>query len=224
MKGHPPANPNAHVKVRVKCDRIPDRPAVSSQHDPFNRQRVLDWLDQNVPKSRLKHILRVETMAIQLAQHHGLDGAKAAQAGLTHDLAKYFSAERLLAIAQAEQFTIDPVEFANPHLLHAEVSAVVARQTFQMQDPEVLAAIGNHTLGNAGMSLLSCVVFLADSLEPGRGNKPKLEEIRKVCLKDLYAAVWLTCDRTLQHLIKQQRLIHPRMVATRNWALQMSQD
>lgn len=189
---------------------------------PLDRQIVLDWLSQNVPKSRLKHILRVEAMAIQLAQHHDLDVDKAAQAGLMHDLAKYFSADKLLAIAQAEQLQLDPVASANPHLLHADVSAVVARQTFQVQDPDILDAIRNHTLGNVGMSLLSCVVFLADSAEPGRGKHPELEEIRQICLENLYQAVWMTCDRTMQHLLQRQHLIHPRMVSTRNWAIQMA--
>ena len=102
------------------------------------------------------------------------------------------------------------------------MSAVVAKQTFQIQDLEILEAIGNHTLGKVGMSLLSCVVFLADSVEPGRGNQPELVEIRRICLENPYQAVWMICDRTMQYLIQRQHLIHPRMVTTRNWAIQMA--
>ncbi len=54
------------------------------------RDRVLAWLADNVPESRLNHILRVESMAVELAEHHKLDLEKAALAGLMHDLAKYF--------------------------------------------------------------------------------------------------------------------------------------
>ena len=186
------------------------------------RQLVLNWLEQHIPPPRIQHIHRVETMAVQLAQHHGLDTTKAAQAGLLHDLAKYFSAEQLLNIALAEQFCLDPVDTAHPHLLHAPVSAIIARDQFQVQDPEILAAISNHTLGQPDMSMLSCVVFLADSLEPGRGDRPKLNLIRDMSQHDLYQAVWMTCDVTLRHLLKTHRLIHPRMLATRNWALQLS--
>jgi HD superfamily phosphohydrolase YqeK len=50
------------------------------------RQQVLDWLADNVPESRLRHILGVEQMSIALARHHNLDVEKAAQAGLMHDL------------------------------------------------------------------------------------------------------------------------------------------
>jgi predicted HD superfamily hydrolase involved in NAD metabolism len=188
------------------------------------RERVLDWLSQNVPKPRLQHILRVEQTAIALAQHHQLDVDKAAQAGLLHDLAKYFEPERLLAMAKAEGLALTEVDLADPHLLHADVSAIVARDEFAVSDPEILAAIRHHTLGQPGMSQLCCVVFLADSLEPGRGTSPELEDIRQAYLDNLYQAVLQVCDRTFAHLINHHRLIHPRMVLTRNWALQMSLD
>lgn len=140
-----------------------------------------------------------------------------------HDLAKYFKPDRLLSLARAAGLEITPVDQADPHLLHADVSAIVAREQFQVEDEAILAAIRCHTLGQPGMSLLSCVVFLADSLEPGRGHSPDLEHLRQLCYQDLYQAVWLTCDRTLQQVIEKRHLIHPRMILTRNWAMTMVQ-
>jgi predicted HD superfamily hydrolase involved in NAD metabolism len=192
---------------------------VSFSEDRVLREKVLSWLAGQVPPPRLRHILRVEQMALQLAKHHQLDAVKAAQAGLLHDLAKYFAPEKLLAIAQAEGLSLTEVDHAQPHLIHADVSAIVARDEFYIQDPEVLAAIRNHTLGAPEMSLLSCVVFLADSLEPGRGKTPKLAQLRQVCHNNLHQAVAQVCDYTLEYLIKKQGLIHPRMILTRNWAL-----
>ncbi|NJK28915.1 MAG: HD domain-containing protein [Acaryochloris sp. SU_5_25] len=182
------------------------------------RAIVLTWLKDHVPPPRLQHILRVEVMASTLAQKHDLDPKKAAQAGLMHDLAKYFQPEQLLQWAKTHQLPLDPVDIANPHLLHAPVSALVAQAEFGICDPEILAAIRDHTLGQPQMSLLSCVVFLADSLEPGRGNRPELNEAREISQQDLYHGVAIACDLTLQHLLKTQQLIHPRMVLTRNWA------
>jgi len=183
------------------------------------RQQILDWLAEHVPESRLIHILSVEQMAIALAQQHGLDVNKAAQAGLMHDLAKFFKPQNLLQMAQAEGLALDPVDQANPHLLHADVGAIVARDQFGIQDEEVLQAIANHTLGKPGMSPLSCVVFLADSLEPGRGDTPELNTLRKFSQRDLSQAVWMTCDIAIQELMVKHRLIHPRTVLTRNWFL-----
>lgn len=184
------------------------------------RDRVITWLKKHVPEVRLQHILRVEATAAQLAFHHSLDSEKAAQAGLMHDLAKYFKPKRLLQMAQDGGVEVDPVAMANPHLLHAEVGAIVARQEFGVEDEEILHAIADHTLGRPGMAPLSCVVFLADSLEPGRGNQPELEELRHWSQKDLFEAVWRTCDYTLRHLVMSRHLIHPRVVLTRNSFLQ----
>ena len=186
------------------------------------RDQVLTWLADNVPASRLQHILGVEQMSIELAQHYHLDEEKAAQAGLMHDLAKYFKPNVLLQIARDAGIEVDTVCEATPHLLHADVSAIVAREEFGMQDESVLQAIALHTLGRPGMSLLSCVVFVADSLEPGRGNTPELEALRQVSRQDLYKAVWLTCDYSLRFLLASRCLIHPRTILTRNWALSMS--
>ncbi|WP_448526507.1 bis(5'-nucleosyl)-tetraphosphatase (symmetrical) YqeK [Parathermosynechococcus lividus] len=189
---------------------------------PCDRQQVLAWLAEHVPAPRLQHILRVETMAAELAVVHGLDVTRAAWAGLLHDLAKYFPPQTLLAMAQQAALPITEVDTADPHLLHAQVSALVARQEFGVTDAQVLAAVANHTLGQPGMDELSCVIFLADSLEPGRGQTPELDELRRIARLNLQEAVWRVCDRTLAWLIDQHRLIHPRMVLTRNWAMQVA--
>jgi predicted HD superfamily hydrolase involved in NAD metabolism len=189
-----------------------------------DREAVLTWLESNVPKARIQHILRVETYAAELALHHGLDAAQAAQAGLLHDLAKYFSPLRLLEIAQAEQLPMDAVFIAEPRLLHADVSAIVARDVFQVENPEILDAVRNHTLGRPQMHPMSCIVFLADSLEPGRGDHDDLNQMRKVAASNLYKGVWQICDRTLNQLVQNRKLIHPRMVMTRNWAMEAAKS
>jgi predicted HD superfamily hydrolase involved in NAD metabolism len=186
------------------------------------RERTIAWLQENVSEHRVQHILGVEATSVELAQIHGLDVEKAALAGLMHDLAKYFKPQRLLEMAKAEGLELDPVDLVNPHLLHADVGAIVARDDFQVTDAEVLRAIADHTLGRPGMSALSCVVFLADSLEPGRGDEPILQELRQHSHQNLITAVWHTCDYGLQHLITARKQIHPRTIRTRNWAMSES--
>lgn len=184
------------------------------------REKVLKWLENHVPKPRIDHVLRVESLAIALAKHHSLEVHKAAQAGLMHDLAKYFKPKKLLAIAKSEGIALDTVYETTPHLLHADVSAIIARNEFGVSDPQILDAIANHTLGKPGMDALSCTVFLADSLEPGRGDTLDLNHLRHTSQQDLAQAVWMTCDYTFKELIGKGRLIHPRAVLTRNWFLQ----
>ncbi len=188
--------------------------------NPETRSNILTWLTANVPESRIRHILRVEQMSIDLANHHGIDPDLAAQAGLMHDLAKYFKSDRLLAMAEQAGLPLNDIERQVPHLIHADISAIVAREEFGITDEGILNAIANHTLGNPGMDPLSCIVFLADTLEPGRGKTDKLNELRALSLENLKIAVWRTADYSLQYLLKSQQLIHPRTVLTRNWFLQ----
>ena len=185
----------------------------------ISRNVVLEWLSDHVPKSRIEHVLRVETFSAELAHCHEVNPDHAAQAGLMHDLAKYFKPKKLLKMARKSGMDIDPILDANPHLLHADVSAIVARQEFGVSDSSILEAIANHTLGQPKMDELSCIVFLADSLEPGRGDTAILQELRQISHENLPQAVWMTCDHTLQHLIKTHRAIHPRVISTRNWFL-----
>jgi predicted HD superfamily hydrolase involved in NAD metabolism len=205
-----------------------DSAAVAIQQAPYSvsteplRTRTIAWLRENVSEHRVNHILGVENMSVELACAHGLDVEKAALAGLMHDLAKYFKPQRLLEMAKAEGLELDPVDLVNPHLLHADVGAIVARDDFQVTDQEVLRAIADHTLGRPEMSALSCVVFLADSLEIGRGNDPILQDLRRHSHQNLITAVWHTCDYGLQHLITARKQIHPRTIRTRNWAMSES--
>ena len=196
----------------------------SSPDYNIEREQVLTWLSEHVPQSRLDHILRVEQMAVELAEHYKVDVEKAAIAGLMHDLAKYFKPTLLLEMARTEGLEIDPVSLAHPHLLHADVSAIVARETFGVKDEEVLQAIANHTLGRPGMSKLCCIVFIADSIEPGRGDTPELQALRQLSYQNLHQAVWRTCDYSLKFLLETHCLIHPRTIATRNWFLQSVKD
>jgi predicted HD superfamily hydrolase involved in NAD metabolism len=186
------------------------------------RAKILAWLNENVPPKRIQHILGVEQMAIELATHYQLNTDIAAQAGLMHDLAKYFKPQRLLELARAEGLPIDEVDIAAPHLLHADVSAMVARDEFGVTDPEILQAIADHTLGRPGMSVMSCIIFLADTLEAGRGDTPELQALRELSYRDLHQAVWRACDYSLQYLLSTRCLIHPRTIRTRNWAMMMS--
>lgn len=180
------------------------------------REQILTYLSQNVPPERVNHILRVEQTAADLAVVHNLDKQKAATAGLMHDLAKCFKPQRLLHMAREAGLTLDEILETNPHLLHADVGAIVARDTFGVEDEQVLNAIANHTLGSPQMSPLSCIVFLADSVEPGRGDSASLKVLRQVSQENIYKAVYLTCNHTLEKLFGSPRLIHPRLIATRN--------
>jgi predicted HD superfamily hydrolase involved in NAD metabolism len=183
------------------------------------RDKIINWLKENVSADRLEHILGVEKMSAELAIIHKVDPEKAAQAGLMHDLAKFFPPNKLLEIAQKEGLKFDSICANHPHLIHADVSAIVAQENFGVKDQKILDAIRNHTLGQPKMSLLSSIVFVADAIEPTRGNTQELENLRQISRKNLLKSVFKVSDYSLQFLLNAQRVIHPRTILTRNWAL-----
>lgn len=87
---------------------------------------------------------------------------------MLHDLARLYSNAQLIEECERRAIPIDDFERRNPIVLHAPLGAALARELFDVDDLEVLSAIAKHTLGGEQMSLLDCVVYLADALEPGR--------------------------------------------------------
>ncbi len=94
--------------------------------------------------------------------------ARARVAGLLHDLARLYDAQRLLGECEQRGLTIEPFERRNPIVLHARLGAELARERFGIDDPAVLSAIARHTVAAADMSRLDAIVYLADGLEPER--------------------------------------------------------
>jgi len=159
-------------------------------------RRVREHLGQT---HRWTHTLAVARVAEELAAAHGGDARRARIAGLFHDLARLYPAERLLAECAQRGLAIDAFERANPIVLHARLGAELAREMFGVDDEAVLSAIRKHTLGDAVMSPLDVVVYLADALEPGR-DYPERAGFLALAFADLDAAMRSVLASTLAHL------------------------
>lgn len=107
------------------------------------RDQVIRWLNDNVSPARLEHILGVEQMSMELADSHHCDRTLAGIAGLMHDLAKFFPPNKLLMMAQKYAIELDDITRQHPHLIHADASAIVAREEFGIDNQLVLNAISN---------------------------------------------------------------------------------
>lgn len=148
-------------------------------------------------------------MAELLAQRHGVDTAKARLAGMLHDLARLYPAERLLTECALRSIPVDEYARAHPVVLHAPLSARLARERYGVRDEEVLCAIAKHTLGSAQMSRLDLVLYLADSLEPGREFSERAE-LAALAARDLDGALRATVRSSLRYLQKNRLPIAPQ--------------
>lgn len=115
-----------------------------------------------------------------------------------HDLAKCFEPQRLLHMAPEEGLVLDQFFSPSPHLLHADVSAIVTRDTFGVREPQVLNPIAHRTLSKPSMSKLSHLLFLADTLEPEKHKTASLQALRQVSRENIHPALYLIYNYTLK--------------------------
>jgi predicted HD superfamily hydrolase involved in NAD metabolism len=161
---------------------------------------------------RYEHSVRVARCADILAQCHGLEGAKARAAGMLHDLARLYSADRLIAECTRRGMPIDAFERANPMVLHARLGAAIARERFGVDDPDVLSAIEKHTTGAGEMSPLDCAVYLADGLEPQRSFSERAE-LWELARRDLRLATRGVLLHSIRFLAQKGRTMSPQTAA-----------
>lgn len=128
-------------------------------------EQAMSWLKGNLDEERLLHSLGCAQCAVDLARKFGLDEKRAYVAGLLHDCAKCLEKDKLIEMAQ-ELDEIKEDERSNIKVIHAPVSAYLAKEEFGIEDEEILSSIRCHTLGKINMSLFEKVIFLADKIEP----------------------------------------------------------
>ncbi len=163
---------------------------------------------------RFAHTLRVARTAERLAVAHGADPERARLAGLYHDLARLYPAERLLRECAARGMAIDAFERANPIVLHARLGAELAREQYGVTDAAILSAIRKHTVGAATMSPLDVILYLADALEPGRDYAGRAAAL-DLALRDLGAGLRGVIDATLTYLAERGLAVAPQTLAAR---------
>ncbi|MCL2493169.1 MAG: nicotinate-nucleotide adenylyltransferase [Clostridiales bacterium] len=132
---------------------------------------------------RFAHTKRVIELAAQMARRFGSesDVLRAMLAALLHDLRK------------------DASGGADNNIRHGALAAEAAQKDFGVTDPDVLNAIRYHTTGRGGMSLLEKVIFLADTVEPGRAYDG-IERLRTLCLEDLDRGAYTVLTELREYL------------------------
>jgi predicted HD superfamily hydrolase involved in NAD metabolism len=172
-------------------------------------RRVRAHIDQ---RHRYAHILRVARTAERLARTYGVDPGRARTAGLLHDLARLYPGERLVGECTARGMPIDAFERANPIVLHARLSAELARDWFGVTDEAVLSAIRKHTVAAATMSPLDEILYLADGLEAGREGAARAG-ILALAFEDRAAAMQALLSATLTYQRTRNLTPAPQLLA-----------
>ena len=133
---------------------------------------------------RFAHTKRVIDLALVLAARFGVDADKAETAALLHDYCK------------------DSKGGIENDLGHGKMAAEAAREEFGVTDEDILNAIRWHTTGRAGMSKLEKILFLADTIEPGR-KYDSITALREACMEDLDRGALRVLVELKEYLLKK---------------------
>lgn len=163
----------------------------------YNFESLQKKLKKQLDSARFQHTLGVMYTAAALAMAHDVDITKAQVAGLMHDCAKCLPGKKKLKICAQKHMEVNAYEQKNPFMLHARLGAVLARDEYGIQDPEVLSAIEWHTTGKPEMTMLEKIIFIADYIEPGRWKAEDLPVVRKLAFEDIDRCMYVICRDTL---------------------------
>ncbi|NLX90907.1 MAG: HD domain-containing protein [Firmicutes bacterium] len=180
---------------------------------------IKEKIEKEFTGKLLSHSKGVEDMARRLSAAYGADEEKAALAALLHDYGKIYPTHDLMQVA-VENNIVDEFSLQEPALLHAPVGSWLLEHELGIYDLEILNAVKTHTTGSAGMPLLSCIIYLADFIEPGR-SFPGVVEIRELSFRDLHKALLGAVDSTIRYVMERHGILHPSSILFRNWLISL---
>ena len=166
-------------------------------------EKMQEDLKETLSERRYEHSIGVMEMAGELAKIYGVDIETAKIAGLLHDNAKCIDDKKKLALCGKYKLEINTAEQKNPDLLHAKLGSFLAKERYQIEDPEILSSILYHTTGKPAMTTLEQIIYIADYIEINRKKLPGMEVTRKLAFTDLDACMLHILESTLAFLGKK---------------------
>lgn len=181
--------------------------------------RIMEVLRLNLDDKRFHHCVRVAEEACKLAIHYKSNPEKAFLAGLLHDCAKACSSDKILEIADSMKINLTDVERSEPFvMLHGQVSAYIAENTYEIKDREVLQSIYRHQCVASDMTVLDNIIKLADIIEPGRMSE-RAQKVRELAYNNIAEALLCWTRMLIVEMIEKEFFIEPNMAAFYNQLL-----
>lgn len=186
----------------------------TGKYTTWRREDILREVRTKIKPSRFEHILRVEECALDLAERYGADPEACSLAAILHDYAKDLKREAMEEIIRREDWNPELLQYGS-QIWHGPAGAYFAEKRFGVEDPDILAAIRQHTIGGRKMPLISKVLFIADYIEAGR-TFPGVEEARQLTHESLERAALYKIKHTLIHLVQREAVIYPETLSVYN--------
>lgn len=169
-------------------------------------------------QKKFEHSIRVAKTSKILAKKWNVSTEDAIIAALLHDIGKAFSRRELLALCARNGIELYDFEiFDNLTALHGKVSSLLFEKEFNKNDKEKFEAISNaissHVAGNEHMNDLEKVLFIADNIEPDKGNDILLQ-IQSGKIKDPNECIKRIIKEKIEKSNKKGQELNPMLHAT----------
>lgn len=153
---------------------------------------------------RIEHTFRAVKEGIRLCKIYGEDVHEVITALILHDIGKYADLETLEKHkVRCERY--GEISVTAPQVLHAHVSAAIARDYFKLND-RIVNAIRKHTTGDEEMSMLDKIVYLADAAEEGR-DYAGAKSLRSLASRDIDKAMLRALRATIRKVKEEKRML-----------------
>ena len=175
-------------------------------------------LKKELSPARYEHSRAVARLAGELAALHGWNVQDARLAGLVHDCAKEWKPKALIAYAKRHRLKVPGLRFIvdhAPNLLHAYVSAEVARRHGWIRTAAQRRAVAAHTLGRVPMGKEESILLIADLAAYDR-RFPEAPRVRKTARDNLRAGLREALAVKFLYQLRKGKTIHPMPVAVWN--------
>jgi len=173
---------------------------------------INEKLQSMMTGERFDHTERTRDIALEIASCQIIDKEKVEITALLHDCAKEMPKDEMKRWIHKYSIVLDEIEEKEPGLWHQIVSAIIAERDFGVKDQEILQAISIHSTGDANMSLLAKIIYIADYLEtwPNESMMQKAKEDIDLALREVMI-------KKINYIFNKSAFLHPKSVSAYNW-------
>ncbi|MGI5899441.1 MAG: HD domain-containing protein [Christensenellales bacterium] len=164
------------------------------------------FLNANGKETTAKHCAAVAEKGTEIAERFGLDKDIICMSAVLHDISAVMRRDDMLTYAVSKGWEIDEAERRQPFLLHQRISAVFARDIFNLRDAKALSAIKCHTTLKDNPTSCDMALFLADKLAWDQEGVPPFRAIIEAALNE---SLEKACSGYINHALDNGMILMP---------------
>ncbi len=167
---------------------------------------ITNFAKETLSKKRFYHALGVAKIAIKLGKIYKVSKERLYTASILHDIAKEMSYQEQISYLQQRSLELTDEELECKGILHAYVSAIMAKEKFNIDD-EIFNAIYYHSTGHKNFGIFGKIIFAADYLDPSR-KLHKQRKLYKITKKNIDEGLILIINEKINYLINEKGILH----------------